>query len=137
MQQCWDPLIGVRKSVLLMMRHKKTMHMEKVSICWPFVSVTCIFGDQNCWFSHSKSSNEHEPENFQCTSCEKEFRYLIDCLSHRKQDHNQVVPSCRNETNGSCKFGNKRCWFKHNNPENSSKVEKENGMRENKNEKDQ
>ena len=105
------------------MKHKKTMHMEKVSICWRFVSGTCIFGDQNCWFSHSKSSNDLEAENFKCSSCEKEFRSLPDCLRHRKQDHNQLVPPCRNETNGSCKFGDKRCWFKHNKTEKSSEIE--------------
>ena len=85
-------------------------------------------------------SLETKIANFKCTSCEKEFRSLPDCLRHRKQDHNQLVPPCRNETNGSCKFGNKRCWFKHNKPEKSSEHETseiENSISENKNEKDQ
>ena len=55
-----------------LMKHKKTMHMEKVSICWRFVSGTCIFGDQNCWFIHSKSSNNLEAENLNAV-CVKFF----------------------------------------------------------------
>ena len=61
-----------------LMNHKKTMHVEKVSICWQFVSGTCIFGDQHCWFIHSKSSNALEAVNFKCISCEQEFRSLPD-----------------------------------------------------------
>ena len=56
-----------------LMKHKKTMHVEKVSICWQFVSGTCIFGDQHCWFIHSKSSNALEAVNFKCSTCEQEL----------------------------------------------------------------
>ena len=96
-----------------LMKHKKKIHTEKVSTCWRFAQGTCIFGDQNCWFSHPQSSNNLEAEKFKCSLCEKDFWSLSDCLRHRKQDHKELVPLCRNETNGTCKFGNTNCWFTH------------------------
>ena len=34
-------------------------------------------------------------------------------MKHRKTNHEENVPACKNEKNGTCKYGNQRCWFKH------------------------
>jgi hypothetical protein len=106
-----------------LMRHKKTMHIENVAICRQYATGTCDFGDQYCWFSHCKSKQNHEVSIFKCKSCEKEFIFQSDCLKHRKQEHTNSVPPCRNERNGTCRFGSLNCWFNHTNLENSNKGE--------------
>ena len=100
------------------MRHKKKVHSEKVVTCWQFAAGTYDFGDQNCWFSHSASKHDLEAAKFQCRPCGKEFKFQSDCLKHRKQEHSNIVPPCRNETNGTCKFGKIKCWFNHENKQN-------------------
>ena len=96
-----------------LMKHKKNAHIEKVSICWNFVAGTCDLGDKNCWFNHCKSLNDSEAEHFKCRSCEKVFKSQPECLKHRKLEHSNFVPLCKNEMNGTCKFGNTNCWFIH------------------------
>ena len=49
-----------------------------------------------------------------CRSCEKEFKTLSDCLKHKKQEHPKLVYFCKKETDGTCKFGKGRFWYKHN-----------------------
>lgn len=96
-----------------LMKHKKNIHTDRVSICWRFANGTCDFGDQNCWFSHMKSKNDLETANFECRSCGKDFRFSSELLNHRKQEHIHLVPLCRNSNNNTCKFGTLKCWFVH------------------------
>ena len=103
------------------MRQKKNAYIERVSICWKFATWTCDYGDNKCWFSHCKSAN------FKCRSCEKVFKAQSECLKHRKQEHSNLVPLRKNETNGTCTFGNINCWVIHENtnkPNNNENLEK-------------
>ena len=71
--------------------------------------------------SHFKSAN------FKCRSCEKVFKAQSECLKHRKQEHSNLVPLRKNETNGTCTFGNINCWVIHENtnkPNNNENLEK-------------
>ena len=52
-----DKQFETRKSL---MAHKKKEHIEKVALCWNFFSGVCEFGDDFCWFSHSKNTNQTE-----------------------------------------------------------------------------
>ena len=106
-----------------LMRHKKTMHIDKVALCRQYATGTCDFGDQYCWFSHCQSKQNHEATIFNCKSCGKEFMFQSDCLKHRKQEHTNIVPPCKNERNGTCRFGSLNCWFNHTYLQNSNKNE--------------
>jgi hypothetical protein len=96
-----------------LMKHKKNIHTDKVSICWKFATGTCDYGDQNCWFSHIRSKNNLETVNFKCNSWEKVFKFQSELLRHKKQEHTNLVPICRNSKNGTCIFGTLKCWFVH------------------------
>ena len=89
------------------------MHSEKVSICWKFATETCYYGDQNCWFSHTKSNDDLESVNYKCSQCEKVFKCQSELLRHKKQEHTDHVPLCKNSKKGTCRFGNLKCWFIH------------------------
>ena len=34
-------------------------------------------------------------------------------MNHRKHNHSENVPTCRNLSYGSCEYGPGSCWFKH------------------------
>jgi hypothetical protein len=78
-------------------------------------------GDENCWFIHS---NDKE---YKCNFCEKTYTNQTDYLNHKKRNHENSVKQCTNMSNGSCKYGQERCWFKHTN----HKTMKENEETEN------
>ena len=54
--------------------------------------------------------------------------YLLDCreiskseyMSHRKKEHKEKVPNCKNGNNGGCHFGHGKCWFIHNDIQNDN-----------------
>ena len=49
--------------------------------------------------------------------------FQSDCLKHRKQEHSNIVPPCKNEIKGTCRFGSRNCWFNHTNLQNLNKNE--------------
>ena len=107
----------------LLMHHKKKAHGEKVTNCWKFVSGHCDYGDENCWFSHGRSVENHEKEPFRCRTCAKVFMIQSECLKHRKKEHSHLVPLCMHEKGGTCKFGHLNCWFLHENENETNKNE--------------
>ena len=71
-----------------LMRHKKNVHTEKVSICWKFSSGNCPFEVQKRWFIHS---NDIKSTEFNCNICEKSVVTLPDFRVHKKRSHLQEV----------------------------------------------
>ena len=53
----------------------------------------------------------------------KSFPNIADYLKHRKRFHEENVPACKNEKNGTCTYGNQNCWFKHSEYEDKNKNE--------------
>ena len=94
------------------MRHKKHEHKESVSICRDFSEGTCGFGDDKCWFNHSGQIQGKDIE-FKCRTCYKTFQNRSDFMRHRKHDHFELLPKCRNNCNEGCHFGPSLCWFRH------------------------
>ena len=43
-----------------LMLHRKKEHVEKVKICWNFVSSKCQFAEDLCWFRHCNSEMQQE-----------------------------------------------------------------------------
>jgi hypothetical protein len=93
------------------MVHKKKEHMEKVAECWNFSAGVCEYGDDFCWFSHSKNSNQ--TEIFNCNICEQVFDRKNDLQHHKKKEHITSIPVCRNESKNTCWYGAEKCWFRH------------------------
>ena len=110
------------------MKHKKKEHKEKVDICWKYARGKCDFEEQNCWFLHQDQNGV----DFECTNCDKTFAANTKLLQHRKKDHRDSVPSCKNEKSGTCKYGNANCWFNHDENEDISKKENNEKQNENK-----
>ena len=102
------------------MKHKKIDHKEKVSTCWKFVAGDCPFSDTNCWFNHTKDKLEQMDE-IECNWCEKIFMTQPEFLNHRKKEHMEHVPKCRNSDIGICRY-NEFCWFIHDQHKNDIKV---------------
>ena len=93
-----------------LMNHNKREHAGKVANCWKFAAGTCHYGN-HCWFSHTII--DQEPKQFKCNECGKSFITPSEFHLHKKQDHKQLLPTCRNAQNGKCRFGELLCWFNH------------------------
>jgi hypothetical protein len=50
--------------------------------------------------------------------CEKVFKAKAEFMKHRRHEHVERVPVCRDALNGTCQFGNIKCWFNHEDIEN-------------------
>ena len=113
-----------------LMKHKKDEHNDKVNTCWKFDAGYCSFGDDKCWFIHDEEKKSVE---YPCNQCEKVFVTQTDIMEHRKKHHKQLVQLCKNENNGTCIFGFKKCWFRHDNEQTNNKNKKhEKDIEENK-----
>lgn len=96
-----------------LMLHKKKVHSEKVRICWNNSNRECEFGDNACWFLHTKTSNSDQVD---CTICGQVFPNINHLLNHKKKNHIESVQHCKNDLSSSCKYGYQNCWYKHNIP---------------------
>ena len=92
-----------------LMLHKKREHVVSVSECWNFNAGFCEW-DKNCWFLHSE---EKIKTDFKCTVCDTNFPSKINYMQHRKMDHENLTPKCKNIVKGPCDYG-VNCWFRHN-----------------------
>ena len=99
-----------------LMEHKKNDHNEKVALCWNFLSGNCDYGDDYCWFIHNKG--EKQKENFKCNICGHAFNTKNETQYHIKQEHVMSVPKCKNARK-SCWYGPEKCWFQHDDIENT------------------
>ena len=100
-----------------LMKHKKQDHKDKVATCWRFIAGDCHFSDNNCWFNHCNNKLE-EMDEIECNWCEKIFMTQPEFLNHRKKEHIEYVPQCRNVT---CTY-NVFCWFIHEQYENENNI---------------
>ena len=106
--QFCDERFNAKKDLML---HKKLKHNENVSVCWKFPSEKCGYNDDTCWFIHTLT----QTKEFKCNLCNKTFLNQSESLTHKKQNHKQLVPSCNNFKQGACKFTDSECWFNHSN----------------------
>ena len=104
------------------MEHKKNEHREKVANCWKFADGICQQSDAKCWFNHLISDNE--PTIIKCHLCEKSFKTFPNFLKHKRENHTELVQKCRNALTGTCSYGEKLCWFKHESIEELEELEK-------------
>jgi hypothetical protein len=70
-----------------------------------------------------------ETRSLNCRFCNqefKEFKIRSHFMNHRKDNHCEIVPICKNYINGSCEHVS--CWFKHSEtvPEKTTLVENKN-----------
>ena len=99
-----------------LMIHRKKAHEERVSQCSLFLEGKCTFGEE-CWYSHKNNSRKTLAE-YKCKICEKVFKVKSEFMKHRRNEHIESVPLCRDASNGTCHFGNMKCWFNHEDVEN-------------------
>ena len=54
------------------MKHKKSIHSEKVTTCRNYRQGVCNNGDDNCWFSHERQTKEKDAMNEESQENENE-----------------------------------------------------------------
>ena len=99
-----------------LMIHRKYEHPDIIKKCKFFRNGTCSYENDICWFRHQDlvqaKSMQQIPE-FKCRFCENIFKGKSDFMVHRKMNHTQSVPKCRDFQQGNCHLSHEECWYKH------------------------
>ena len=96
----------------------KERHPHTIKTCKYFLMGKCDFPESVCWFNHTKDTSSPSPQSlleFRCGFCDKVYRNKSQFMKHRKSDHEDSVPDCRDFKNECCNFSANECWFKHGN----------------------
>ena len=112
-------LFKTKRDVML---HSKKWHKEKVKPCRNFMKGQCDYTEIECWFSHTEKVDSVKSK-FECSFCGENFDFHSDLKFHKKKQHRENVPMCREEIE-NCHFGEK-CWFLH--ISNGNEMENQNG----------
>ena len=97
-----------------LMAHRKGHHPTTIKTCRYFLDGNCAFGEDNCWFSHTKDKNERgKIQIFKCNMCGDKFDTKKEFMLHRKVEHSERVSDCIHSKNGNCRFSGEECWYKH------------------------
>ena len=98
-----------------LMFHKKQIHGMKEP-CKYFARGACLFSAEICWYSHDNNDKTQSPniEEITCKFCGEQFSLKNEFMKHRKSNHNEKVPLCRENEKGTCKFDT-NCWYIHRN----------------------
>ena len=97
------------------MEHRKKQHPHTIKLCRYFLQGSCAFEADTCWYSH-KINNENKTKpltKYTCNLCDKVFKSKSEFMTHRKQNHNNLVKRCLNDRNSICTFGHETCWYNH------------------------
>lgn len=93
-----------------LMIHSKKAHPEKTQPCRNYLEGNCDFGDIDCWFSHDVNT-QISSKVYKCSLCAKSFKSRTDFMYHRKKEHIEIVPQCKNGE--ACQFEVSKCWYIH------------------------
>ena len=96
--------------------HLKTMHAETVRTCKFYLLGKCDFPENVCWFMHrnpSTAPSSQTLKEYKCGICKNVFLHKNDFMKHRKIDHTQFVPNCRDNENEACRSEKNCCWYIH------------------------
>ena len=102
-----------------LMKHMKDEHLSLTRVCSFFLEGKCIYDKGVCWFKHEQlettqnSTIQHKLKEYICGFCGKLFESKNECMIHRKKEHVKSVSECFENENGKCRFGDEKCWFRH------------------------
>ena len=66
--------------------------------------------DGHLWSEHEEADEE---KSLSCQHCIESFSTLKELMIHKKSNHAEKVSICWHFVNGVCPFGDKNCWFIH------------------------
>ena len=101
------------------MHHRRDVHPEKRRRCRNEIKGECQFqtdtGPRGCWWKHGgelmKSSETESAFCDKCNICEERFRTIRETMIHKKNNHIEKVPLCKEFQKGNCSFP--VCWYRH------------------------
>jgi hypothetical protein len=98
-----------------LMKHRKREHVDRVNICKKYDNRVCPFVENSCRYYHTKTGKDSgtKSTDFTCRICDKTYSHIINFMRHISCAHYHMVPQCFNMNQGTCVFGEEKCWFKH------------------------
>ena len=71
-----------------------------------------------------KHIGENQPmrEVIRCRICDEQFSQKWNLMNHRKEKHPEAVAFCRKKRDGNCPFSDEKCWWNHQEKQNTEEV---------------
>ena len=99
-----------------LVKHRLDAHGKSKTKCRFKADKTCRNGANNgeqCLYDHSDNVQQENTTGLECNICKESFQYKSQFLKHRKSEHPETVPLCKNIKEGKkCNFG-EQCGFDH------------------------
>ena len=95
-----------------MMAHRKTMHLSTVAYCKRNIDGICPYSEEMCWWNHAEKVTP-SGDQVNCFVCNKTFGNKNIMMTHRKNEHAELIRPCTQFQSNTCRFLSKVCWFKH------------------------
>ena len=105
-KMCFDGYIRL-------MNHRKKTH-PSTKKCKNFSSGKCPYNSE-CWYVHDEENSDEMNDNFNCTLCEQQIKGRHSFMIHKKNNHVEATPKCREFLEGKCNRSSEGCWFVHSN----------------------
>ena len=92
------------------MTHRKSYHSATVAVCRNFLTGTCGYTADACWWNHQAREISSDVK---CFVCSKVFKTNFEMMNHKKITHSDSIQMCTKFLQGNCQFQDNFCWFKH------------------------
>ena len=100
--------------------HRQDAHGKSKVKCRYKADNSCKYGandGEQCWYDHSEGTSiqnrKEKTDKNKCKACEEMFSSKSQLLTHRKEEHPEIVPLCKSiKENTGCEYGDK-CRFRH------------------------
>ena len=97
-----------------LMDHRRDSHTDSRRRCKYKRDGNCRYTDSVCWYSHKTQHKTPEINSegmFRCHTCENRYSSKSQVMNHRKINHPDTLPWCKD--GDRCTFGKDECRFRH------------------------
>ena len=100
-----------------LMNHRRDIHPERRRRCRNNQKGECERSGEECWWKHADEGPTYNigthNKSVSCNICDELFTSKGLLMNHKKKEHIESVPVCRDFQKGRCDFPSNRCWYKH------------------------
>ena len=101
-----------------LMNHRRDVHPERRRRCRNDLAGECERSGEECWWKHAPENTITEKRSTHdsrqsCNICDEIFTSKSFLMIHKKKEHEESVPVCRDFQRGNCEYPLNKCWYKH------------------------
>ena len=101
-----------------LMNHRRDVHPERRRRCRNDLAGEFERSGEECWWKHAPENTTTEKRSANdsrqsCNICDEISASKVFLMVHKKEEHEESVPVCRDFQRGNCEYPLNKCWYKH------------------------